>query len=96
MPLSGFCVIRRRRLSLFIKQCSKDHAYRVTPRVAPWIAERADLFKLNSLEASLFAQLPSGGCFERFVFVDKPARESPVPFKRFMLALDEQNSSAAF
>lgn len=96
MPFSGFCVIRGRSLSLFVKQCSKDHAYSVTPRVAPRITECAYLFKLNSLEAGLFVQLSSGGCFKRFVFVDKPARESPVPFKRFILALDEQDSSAAF
>jgi hypothetical protein len=95
MPLSGFCVILRRRLSRFIKQCSKDHGYRMTPRVAPWITERADLFKLNSRKASLFVQLTSGGCFKRFVFVDKPARECPDPFKRFVLALDEQDASAA-
>lgn len=93
MPTSGFCVIRRSCLSLFLEQGSKDHAYRMTPRVAPWITERADLFKLDSLKASFFVQLPSGGCLKRFVFVYKPARESPVPFKRFVFTLDEQDSS---
>jgi hypothetical protein len=95
MPLGGFCVIRWPWLSLFIEQCSKDHAYRMTPRVAARITESADLFKLDSREAGLFAQLPGGGCFQRFVFVYKPARESPAPSKRFMFALDEQDSSVA-
>lgn len=95
MPLSGFGVIRGRRLSLFIEQCSKHYSYRVTSRVAPRITERADLFKLNPLETSLFAQLPGGGRFKRFIFVDKPAWESPSPLKRFMLAFDEQDSGAA-
>lgn len=95
MPRSGRSVIRRRRLSLLIEQRSKDHAYGMAPRVAPWIAERADLLKLYSLEASFFVQLTSGGCLKRFVFVDKPARKSPATFERLMFALDEQNSNAA-
>lgn len=95
MPRSGLCVIRGRRLSLLIEQRSKDHANGMAPRVAPWIAERADLFELYSIEASFFVQLPSGGCLKRFVFFDKPARKSPATFKRFMFALDEQDSNAA-
>jgi len=63
----------------------------VPARIAPRIAEGAELLERDAGDARLFHQLAQGGAIERFVRLDEPARERPGAFEGSLLSLDEED-----
>jgi hypothetical protein len=96
MPGYFFRVVCCFSFRKMVDHCSKCDTHRMTPRVAAGVSERADLCELNSSDAGFLAQLASGCRLQRFVFIDKPARQSPLAFERRAPAFDQQDMETAF
>ena len=87
MPGSIDSVVGRVDSQSSTQQRTEDDADGVTPGIASWIAERADLFEPDSAQACFFTQLASRGDLQRFVLVDKTTGERPVVLERFAATL---------
>ena len=68
------------------------NAHGMPARVASGIAEGTQLVQPHARQAGFFFKLPARSLLEWLVLVDEASRERPVPLKRWILALDEENS----